>query len=98
MHVHFLHVVQHLKALVSHRRHWGIPIPALQCRKCGHDQLDGDIVAAVSNGVEKGGIDFWEQVPLEELFTSTGLNCRSCGNKDPSVLGPSYEQLVDVLS
>ena len=53
-----------LRAVCAVDRHWGIPIPALHCQQCGRAQLNEEIVAAVSNGVEKHGIDFWEQVRL----------------------------------
>jgi hypothetical protein len=63
----FTHTRSH--GLLAPRRHWGIPIPALHCRQCGKAQLNEEVVAAVSNGVEKNGIDYWEQVRRPSWFS-----------------------------
>jgi len=66
---------------LSRQRSWGVPIPALLCNSCHSEYTSPDFVATVARGVEKEGIEYWDRVPLAELFPQ-GHTCAACGSKD----------------
>ena len=74
---------------ISRQRAWGVPIPALDCTKCGEAILTSALVNQAASVFDKYGADAWYERPLEE-FVPAGLTCPSCG-------GTSFEREGDIL-
>ncbi len=60
---------------LSRQRYWGVPIPMLQCEKCGPFPADA---AKVRNIFEKESADAWFSHPGTDFASA----CPKCGNKD----------------
>src|SRR5258706_8273957 len=63
---------------ISRQRVWGVPIPALDCAKCGEAIVTTAIVEQAARVFERYGADSWYERPTEE-FVPAGLTCPSCG-------------------
>jgi isoleucyl-tRNA synthetase len=74
---------------ISRQRAWGVPIPAVDCTKCGEAILTADLVEQAASVFDEYGADAWYERPLEE-FIPPGLACPSCG-------GTSFERERDIL-
>ncbi len=74
---------------ISRQRAWGVPIPALNCKTCGHALLTMALVDRAAAVFEQYNADAWYERPLEE-FVPDGLTCPSCG-------GTSFERERDIL-
>jgi isoleucyl-tRNA synthetase len=74
---------------ISRQRVWGVPIPALDCQKCGEAILTTTLVAKAAKVFETYGADAWYERPIEE-FVPAGLACSSCG-------GTSFEREMNIL-
>jgi isoleucyl-tRNA synthetase len=74
---------------ISRQRAWGVPIPAVDCTKCGEAILTSALVARTAAVFEKHGASAWWERPIEE-FIPDGLTCPSCG-------GSSFERERDIL-
>lgn len=59
-----------LEWCLSRQRTWGVPIPALICTSCDHTYINQDLVVAVADGVAKGGVEYWDKIPVERLLAS----------------------------
>jgi isoleucyl-tRNA synthetase len=66
---------------ISRQRSWGVPIPAVYCRKCNHAILTQELCEHAATIFEKEGSDSWYIRPLEELIP-TSLTCPDCGGRD----------------
>jgi len=66
---------------ISRQRSWGVPIPAVYCRKCNHAILTQELCDHAAAIFEKEGSDSWYIRPLEELIP-TSLTCSDCGGRD----------------
>jgi isoleucyl-tRNA synthetase len=79
---------------ISRQRVWGVPIPALHCRACGHAVLDAALCAHVAEIVGREGSDAWYRKEASELAPK-GLRCPGCGgeafDKDNSILDVWFE-------
>ena len=64
---------------ISRQRAWGVPIPALDCTKCGEAVLTGAIVERAATVFDEYGADAWYERPIEE-FVPAGLTCQKCGS------------------
>ncbi|MGN6732958.1 MAG: isoleucine--tRNA ligase, partial [Candidatus Binatia bacterium] len=76
---------------ISRQRSWGVPIPAVYCRKCNHAILTQELCDHAAAIFEKEGSDSWYIRSLEELIP-TSLTCSGCGGRDFS----REEDILDV--
>jgi isoleucyl-tRNA synthetase len=74
---------------ISRQRAWGVPIPALDCTKCGEAILTPQLVDQAAAVFDTYGADAWYERPLEE-FVPAGLTCPACG-------GTSFDRERDIL-
>ena len=64
---------------ISRQRAWGVPIPAVDCTKCGDAILTTALIDKAAAVFEQYGADAWYERPIEE-FLPAGLTCPSCGS------------------
>jgi isoleucyl-tRNA synthetase len=74
---------------ISRQRVWGVPIPAVDCTKCGTAIMTAEIVAKTAAVFDTYGAVAWWERPIEE-FVPAGLTCAECGNK-------SFEREKNIL-
>jgi isoleucyl-tRNA synthetase len=74
---------------ISRQRAWGVPIPAVDCTKCGEAILTLGLVERAASVFDVHGADAWYERPIAE-FIPDGLTCPSCGNAD-------FERERDIL-
>ena len=74
---------------ISRQRAWGVPIPAVDCTKCGEAILTTDLVERAAGVFDEYGADAWYERPIEE-FLPPGLACAGCG-------GTEFERERDIL-
>jgi isoleucyl-tRNA synthetase len=71
---------------ISRQRIWGVPIPAILCKKCDHVYLTSDFVEKIAAGVEKEGVEFWDKISIKQMLDdgtiSKDFKCKNCGNAD----------------
>jgi len=65
---------------LSRQRYWGVPVPALVCKKCGQEILDPEVIEKFRQFVEKEGTDCWFIRPVED-FLSSSISC-GCGSTE----------------
>jgi isoleucyl-tRNA synthetase len=74
---------------ISRQRVWGVPIPALDCTKCGEAILTPALVEKAAKVFETYGSDAWYERPTGD-FVPDGLSCPSCG-------GAGFEREMNIL-
>jgi isoleucyl-tRNA synthetase len=74
---------------ISRQRAWGVPIPAVDCTKCGTALLTQELIDKAASVFDVYGADAWYERPMEE-FVPAGLACPSCGNTE-------FERERDIL-
>jgi len=74
---------------ISRQRAWGVPIPAVDCVKCGDALLTPELVARAAGVFDVYGADAWYERPVAE-FIPDGLTCPTCG-------GTEFERERDIL-
>ncbi len=74
---------------ISRQRAWGVPIPAVDCAKCGEAILTPALVERAASVFDEYGADAWYERPIEE-FIPPGLACPSCA-------GTAFERERDIL-
>ncbi len=74
---------------ISRQRAWGVPIPAVDCVKCGEALLTPALVDRAAAVFDVHGADSWYERGAAE-FIPEGLTCPSCG-------GTEFERERDIL-
>src|SRR4051794_22416307 len=74
---------------ISRQRVWGVPIPAVDCTKCGEAITTPALVEKTASVFDRYGADSWYERPTEE-FTPDGLACSKCG-------GTTFEREMNIL-
>lgn len=70
-----------LEWCISRQRIWGVPIPAIICKKCDYANINQDLIDKVSQEVAKVGIEYWDNVEIKDLITSD-FACPKCQNTE----------------
>src|SRR6185295_9622950 len=74
---------------ISRQRAWGVPIPAVNCTKCGEAIVTPALVERSAAVFEKFGADAWYERDTSD-FVPPGLTCPKCG-------GTSFEREMNIL-
>jgi isoleucyl-tRNA synthetase len=74
---------------ISRQRVWGVPIPAVDCTKCGEAIVTTALVDKAAAIFETYGADSWYERPTED-FVPEGLTCPACG-------GTTFEREMNIL-
>jgi isoleucyl-tRNA synthetase len=74
---------------ISRQRAWGVPIPAVDCTKCGEAILTTELVERAATVFDTHGADAWYERPIAE-FIPDGLVCPACGASE-------FERERDIL-
>ena len=74
---------------ISRQRVWGVPIPAVDCTKCGEAITTPGLVEIAARVFEAHGADAWYDRPVED-FLPSGLACPSCS-------GTTFEKEMNIL-
>jgi len=74
---------------LSRQRAWGVPIPAIVCKKCGTVHLGGKWGEYIIKVFEKEGIDVWFEKSIDEIVGSN-FKCEKCGSTE-------FEKEMDIV-
>jgi isoleucyl-tRNA synthetase len=66
---------------ISRQRVWGVPIPAVDCAKCGTAIMTAEMVEKTASVFDQHGAVAWWERPIEE-FVPAGLACPDCGGAE----------------
>src|SRR5919108_2006719 len=76
---------------ISRQRSWGVPIPAVYCKKCNEAVLNQELCDHIAAIFEREGSDAWFIQPLKDLLPND-FKCPRCDGQDFS----REEDILDV--
>lgn len=87
-------VTNRLEWCISRQRVWGVFIPALICNKCSYGFFNLDVIDRAISGVEKEGVEYWDNFSVKDLRDNSGniILCPNCKSSDLS----KEEDILDV--
>jgi isoleucyl-tRNA synthetase len=74
---------------LSRQKAWGVPIPAVKCKKCGEVALEVEVMKRVEEIFGREGSDAWFVRPVGD-FLPSGYRCAKCS-------GAEFDRQEDVL-
>ncbi len=75
---------------LSRQRYWGVPIPAIICKKCGGDQrLFTEVIVSFAEIVRKEGTNAWFEKDIKDILPED-FKCPDCGGTD-------FDKASDIL-
>jgi isoleucyl-tRNA synthetase len=74
---------------ISRQRAWGVPIPAVDCTRCGEAVVTTELVQRTAAVFEKYGADAWYERDTSE-FVPPDLMCPICG-------GTAFDREMNIL-
>ncbi|HTL97963.1 MAG TPA: isoleucine--tRNA ligase [Holophagaceae bacterium] len=74
---------------ISRQRAWGTPITVLRCTACEEPLVHPSIFEKAAAAIEKGGIEAWSDMAVEDLLPS-GSACAKCDGRD-------FQKETDIL-
>jgi isoleucyl-tRNA synthetase len=81
---------------ISRQRAWGVPLPFLECKQCGHAILERELILKFREHVARDGVDVWFSRSVGELFGD--VKCPKCGSasleKSPDIVDVWFESGV----
>ena len=82
---------------LSRQRYWGVPIPAVNCAKCGEATLDARVIEKAIAATRQRGADAWFTDDVK-AFLPPGFNCPKCGaaefQKEEDILDVWFDSSV----
>jgi isoleucyl-tRNA synthetase len=66
---------------ISRQRVWGVPIPAVDCTKCGTAIMTAEMIEKTAAVFDTYGAVAWWERPIEE-FLPANLTCAECGHTE----------------
>jgi isoleucyl-tRNA synthetase len=65
---------------LSRQRHWGVPVPIIQCRDCGKPLLERKVFDRIAEVFSREGSDSWFKQETK-YFVPEGVTCPCGGNR-----------------
>ena len=90
---------------ISRQRAWGVPIPAVDCTKCGEAITTPELVEKAATVFQQHGADAWYERPVEDFFRRAdvpGMRRAPAFEKEMNILdvwfdsGSSHEAVLSV--
>ena len=75
--------------VISRQRTWGVHIPSLRCKKCGHTILSPEVIRNLALKVKEESSDAWLKYDVKE-FLPSDFKCPKCG-------GSEFDKDYDIL-
>ncbi len=78
---------------LSRQRFWGVPITALKCTNCDHENMNQALFELASSIIREKGIEAWDSISVEEILEHVPNLNKNC----PECAGNEYKKESDIL-